>query len=451
MSNNGLSAARIAWAVCKRPAEPPLPCLPTGKNSRRRLAHPRVVACRLQPPPRCSHPIRKPSVLTSCPSRPSTPVQGFFRSLFTAGFSESLLNVHSPDQIDLVFDDRNITRAGQSALQPLSLSCSLLLSIRVCSSHSPLFLSAHYCLLRVCISRLYGGGPPLYIPPCLIPSTTLPLSPSFYEGFSWGKRPDNHHPAAPRFLLSLLATATFLSIPTIAAQALSCILRTIGPHTVIKYLNFALGQHIGSPDDAEHDAAVGLEHVAQLLEHSDHRTDLSEDVDSEEPDQVISSHDMSGIQVCKENPTDSSDEESGSELPVFYYGAVSDKIGEACACWLARWGSDILDCEELLEGIHPSPSPPQPGATQASLFVKRYAIGKNPIPPIWRRGGLGSKWVATLLGADTLFVRGECERYELARRVVELRRRSGILQEEEVEWLKAFEYGIYYETMVHCV
>ena len=47
-------------------------------------------------------------------------VQGFFRSLFTAGFSESFLNSHhsAPDQIDLVFDDRNITRAGESALQP---------------------------------------------------------------------------------------------------------------------------------------------------------------------------------------------------------------------------------------------------------------------------------------------------------------------------------------------
>jgi hypothetical protein len=47
-----------------------------------------------------------------------------------------------------------------------------------------------------------------------------------------------------------------------------------------------------------------------------------------------------------------------------------------------------------------------------------------------------------------LFVRGECERYELARRVIELRRHGGILQEEEAEWLKAFECGIYYENMV---
>ena len=410
------------------------------------------MACRLQPPSCCSHPIRKCCVLTSYPTRPSR----FRGSSALCSRPASQSRFSTPTILRLT----RLTSYSTIATLPVPVSplfspcpyhAYISSAFEYVSSHRPLFPSTDCWLLRVCISRLYGGGPQLYIPPCLIPSTTLPLSPSFYEGFSWGKRPDNHHPAAPRFLLSLLATATFLSIPTIAAQALSCILGTIGPHTVIKYLNFALGQHIGPPDDADPDAAVGLEHVAQLSELPDHRTDLSEDIGSEEPDHVISSHDMSGIQVCKENPTDSSDEESGSESPVFYYGAVSDKIGEACACWLARWGSDMLDCEEILEEIHPSPTPSQPIATQANHFAKRYALSKNPIPPIWRRGGLGSKWVVTLLGADTLFVRGECERYELARRAVEMRRRSGILQEEETEWLKVFEYGIYYETMVYCV
>ncbi|KAF8349856.1 hypothetical protein F5887DRAFT_942684 [Amanita rubescens] len=322
---------------------------------------------------------------------------GFFRSLFTAGFSESLPRLHThhsssgPDQIDLVFDDCNITRAGQ-----------------------------------VCISRLYGGGPALYIPPSLIPSTTQPLSSSFYDGFTWGKRPDNQHPASPWFLLSLLATATFLSIPTVAAQALSCILSTIGPHTVVSYLKFALGDHIGPPDDTDLDAAVGLEHVAQLFDDcDDDKTDSSEDSHSDQP---TSSDDILGLQVRKGNPIDSDGDKPGSASPVFYYGTVSDKIGEACACWLARWGSDMLDCEEILEGIHPNPS-------------------SNPIPPIWRRGGLSPKWIATLLAADTLFVRGECERYEVARRAVEIRRRSGILLAEEAEWSNVFEESIYYENM----
>lgn len=273
-----------------------------------------------------------------------------------------------------------------------------------------------------------------------------PLSSSFYDGFTLGTRPDNQHPASPWFLLSLLATATFLSIPTVAAQALSCILSTIGPHTVVRYLKFALGDHIGPPGDTDLDAAVGLEHVAQLFDDcdDDKTTDSSEDAHSDQP---ISFEDVLGR---KENPIDSDDDKSGSASPLFYYGTVSDKIGEACACWLARWGSDMLDCEELLEEIHPTPSL-LPCATQPSLFVRKYETRKNPIPPIWRRGGLSPKWVATLLGADTLFVRGECERYEIARRVVEMRRRSGILLAEEAEWSKAFEEGIYYENMVYCI
>lgn len=42
--------------------------------------------------------------------------QGYFKSLFTAGFAESSprLNGHhrGPDELEIVLDDRNITRAG---------------------------------------------------------------------------------------------------------------------------------------------------------------------------------------------------------------------------------------------------------------------------------------------------------------------------------------------------
>lgn len=45
--------------------------------------------------------------------------QGFFRSLFTSGFSESAPKAGhrylGPDIIEVVFDDRNITRAGKLA------------------------------------------------------------------------------------------------------------------------------------------------------------------------------------------------------------------------------------------------------------------------------------------------------------------------------------------------
>lgn len=79
---------------------------------------------------------------------------------------------------------------------------------------------------------------------------------------------DNHHPATPRFLLSLLATAIYLSVPSLASQAMSSILSTVGPHTVLKYLNFALGKHIGDMEleAGEPEAAVGLEHVAQIFD-----------------------------------------------------------------------------------------------------------------------------------------------------------------------------------------
>lgn len=48
---------------------------------------------------------------------------------------------------------------------------------------------------------------------------------------------------------------------------MSSILSTVGPHTVLKYLNFALGKHIGETEleIGEPEAAVGLERVAKLL------------------------------------------------------------------------------------------------------------------------------------------------------------------------------------------
>jgi hypothetical protein len=44
--------------------------------------------------------------------------QGFFSSLFTAGFHESIIHggLAGPDEINIVFDDRNITRAGAYVL-----------------------------------------------------------------------------------------------------------------------------------------------------------------------------------------------------------------------------------------------------------------------------------------------------------------------------------------------
>lgn len=67
---------------------------------------------------------------------------------------------------------------------------------------------------------------------------------------------------------------------------------------------------------------------------------------------------------------------------------------------------------------------------------------------IWARGGLSSDWVSALVSADTLFVKGERERYDLACSAVELRRRGGVPEVEEQVWNKMFEQGIYYANMV---
>jgi hypothetical protein len=225
--------------------------------------------------------------------------------------------------------------------------------------------------------------------------------------------PPGHHPGTPRFLLSLLATSVYLSIPTLVAHALSSILSTIGPYTVLQYLDFALGKPIGplDPNWNEPEAAVGLERIAHSI--SDDASSLhSFDTDDSAPEKQ------------------------------FHYGAISDKIGEAAACWLARWAPDMLGFERRKAGMVTAP---------ATTMLRR---GKpdadySAVPVIWDRGGLSVPWVCALVSADTLFVGGERDRYDFARSVVELRRRHGILQEEEEAWTTLFEQGIHYCHMVY--
>ncbi|KAJ7642289.1 hypothetical protein B0H17DRAFT_1105061 [Mycena rosella] len=310
---------------------------------------------------------------------------GFFNSLFTAGFAES-----SPShEVDIVFDDTNITRAA----------------------------------FELCIARLYGGGPPLHIFPSLVPSNVQPLT-SAFPFTSVDLRPptpSGHHPGTPRFLLSLLATSVYLSIPTLAAHALSSILSTIGPYTVLQYLDFALGKPIGplDPNWNEPEAAVGLEHIA----HS-----IPDDASS------VASSSASFHSVDTNSPVPEKQ---------FHYGAISDKIGEAAACWLARWAPDILDSEERKAGMGTAnaPAPAMSRRPKADAVVPSDC---SAVPVIWDRGGLSIAWVCALVSSDTLFVRGERERYDFARAVVELRRRHGILQEEEEAWPNLFEKGIHY-------
>ncbi|THG99420.1 hypothetical protein EW026_g2927 [Hermanssonia centrifuga] len=403
---------------------------------------------------------------------------GFFQSLFTAGFSESRIKPGGhrlePDVIDIVLEDPNITRAA----------------------------------FEICIARLYGGGPALFISPSLIATPKYPLTPSFPTSSVSRLEPRavhiscpaDQHPASPRFLLSILATSLFLSIPSVASQAITLILKTVGPGTAVRYLNFAIGKGIGEPEHEEPAAAVGLETVAELLKDDDEDSilecnespietpramsseelsDKLKDLNMEFHSYAESNADRTGLGIQKEGPSDVASEASLNightrhvAEPVLFYGAVSDKIGEASACWLARWGADMLRYEQqdLFGEEIPTvvtPASPIPTMRKRATTVPSHRIPgggipnlrpnpsqsrvtewtKMTAPVVWRRGGLTARWVRGLLSSDSLFVQDEKERYDMSCAVAELRRAEGILPEEETEFDILFTKGIYYANM----
>ncbi|KAG2070691.1 hypothetical protein BDR04DRAFT_1076522 [Suillus decipiens] len=366
---------------------------------------------------------------------------GFFSSLFTAGFLESSPKLRShlggPEEIDVTFDDRNITR--------------------------PAF--------EICIARLYGGGPPLYIPPSLIPNTSHPLTPSFFGPPLPFDTPKGHQTASPQLLLSLLATAVYLSIPSMASLAVNCIMNTIGPYTVIPYLNFAIGKAIEAHPDHKNEAAVGLENIGQPVtsqsrSSSTSRSPLRTSSTKQDPADDLSDK-LLDLDVQKEDPAEFDEAQSEPDdgpvrEPHFHYGLLSDKIGEAAACWIARWGADMLIYEEKAScgpelPVTPVPIPAQNVSSRKradtmpakpSTFSEPTVPEPHVIPVIWARGGLNSKWVRHILGSDLLFVKGEKERYDMACTIVELRRRQGIDEEEEKDWEMMFRESIYYANLL---
>lgn len=320
---------------------------------------------------------------------------------------------------------------------------------------------------RICIARLYGGGS-VHIPPKAIPTVTRPLD-SFPYSFSLSASaiPVGHHPASPRFLISLLATALYLSMPSLASQTLSSILNTVGPYTVLEYHKFALGEAIG-PATGEPEAAVGLEHVAHLIYDDEENAPLPVQHTKGEDDASDVAQSFLALNIRKEDPSSVSRMTSDSSLatsnddeqtinqrdePTFHYGSISDKIGEATSCWLARWGPDFLAYEVRSHEDGPS-SVKKLASTFSSLRAKQTGLdGINPnseitVPVIWGSGGLNAKWVRALVSSDALFVKNERERYNLARSVVELRRQQHTSPDEEIEWSQMFEHSIYYANMV---
>lgn len=295
------------------------------------------------------------------------------------------------------------------------------------------------------------------MPTFLTPTAAHPLTPSFPTPQEPEPVPTGHHPATPRFLLSLLATSIYLSIPSVATQALSLILSTVGPSTVLPYLNFALGKPL-VPWDAsfsEPEAAVGLESIALPIEDEDSPNTL-ESCKSNEPEEFADILSELAIKEggCRLSSAASSDEsitsgESNQDNEIVcHYGAVSNKIGEACACWLARWAVDMLAYETNQRQTTPVLSRKWPLMGESSNNVPQASSSSQDSITIWGRGGLSANWVAAIVASDTLFVKNERHRYDFARSVVEMRRAEGVMPEEEKEWSVMFETGIYYSNMV---
>ncbi|KAI5834748.1 hypothetical protein K523DRAFT_262317 [Schizophyllum commune Tattone D] len=310
---------------------------------------------------------------------------GFFRGLFDGGFVEE-----GGDAVDLVFVDRNISRAA----------------------------------FELCLARLYGGGPPLHF---------NPESPV----------PEGHQVADPGFLLSLLATALYLSIPHIASQALAAVLSSVGPYTLIQYLDFALGLPIRADSGPP---AVGLESVAEEYEDEDDRLSSTKF----DTAHSIASHAPSTASTASLDSYAAGTDPGANERHT--YGAISDKIGEACAAWLARWGVDVFSLEHdssFLTTRKRERAKSAPSGTVPELDHTPTVPGVNPDRPlhIWSR--LSPSWIRALISSDTFFIRDETRRFYFARDVVEYRR--SLLQshtdEEEEEWALLFEKGIYYTNM----
>lgn len=283
------------------------------------------------------------------------------------------------------------------------------------------------------------------------------MTPPFSGVFESEEVPLGHQPASHRFLLSLLATSIYLSIPSVASQAVTLILKTVGPTTVLDYLNFACGKCLVyvDPLPADSQPAVGLENVANILDDEEESCTYKQFTKSFEglksPSTESNSEPLLPVnpEEASPNSEDGGFDDAIPKEPSYHYGAVSDKIGEACACWLARWATDMLqleskDFETVDHGMYSQAVPSNSGIPAVhALSIKR------PKPPIiWGHGGLTAKWVAAIVSADTLFVDSERERYNFARAVVELRRKGGILAEEELVWNDMFENGIYYINMV---
>lgn len=262
-------------------------------------------------------------------------------------------------------------------------------------------------------------------------------------------------------------------------EVLTIILRTVGPWTLCRYLNFAIGEGIGEEEwrGQAKEPAWGLQRVARSfrieedgegpadtrnrMRSARSSTDSTGSSIKIEDDEQILRDAGRNRRASRPSPLSFGDSPSSnsvlgesieeediqSQLPHFY-GFASDKIGEACCCFLTRWGLDILRRE--------------------LKFGNPAETGKQPPWRVFASGGLHAKFIRALLSSDQLFVKDEMDRYKAARKVLDLRRREweedsagdlgtsaqneldseGEEEEDEIEMEKVFTDGIYYTHMV---
>jgi hypothetical protein len=300
--------------------------------------------------------------------------------------------------------------------------------------------------------------------------------------------PPGHHPATPRFLLSLLATSTYLNMPAESSHALNLIMQSIGPMTVMRYLDFAIGKGIGDVIEEEPVCAVGLELVGKEINNCDADSLVRTSSSFSVPHGPNGNGEMAmgkfnSVVSGEEDPLDDRAStftigthisDSVTREPHFFYGTVSNHIGESCACWLSRWGCDMFQYEEALMDAAQTSSGKGPVSSterfipygrhvlvlppvQDNISSSNHNFGRGNHPVIWAPDGLSVRWVRGVISSDGFFVANELERYRFAMRVRRFRRTmigdvaardAKEREDDQREWDELFQTGIYYSHMV---
>lgn len=349
---------------------------------------------------------------------------------------------------------------------------------RASTLHMPLERPMSRAAFECCVAHLYGGTPELALPPWALHTNSPVLANLQHLVLGKGKAPAlssrspsqkvdatheatnafwhelstpsarvdmavPHHPATPAFLLSLVHTAAYLQMTDLTARALHLLMSSISPWTVSTYLRFALGQGLGpSSPRLAFECARGIRSLegASTLEDHSYSTPDSPTLDCHS----VAFH---APDLC-------------AEPGPFFTTSEGATVGEACACYLSKYGADFLRAEEWLEerreseptfeldGVLPGLSPPRDAVDHVRLdpTLRAPSLAMWSIAPSSHAAAsLPASWVRALISSDAFFIgrevvqhqtqltagveRGpgpdaEFDRYVFARRVVELRRRA---------------------------